>query len=273
MWDMIRWRIFTCARVVLQFISSPWNVSVVVLSLLPKVKCVKLVLYSWFLNCVFFSLFFLPLVHWKLMQKEPVRFSKNGESWERIIQETCCRGGWPRWYCEHQPVSHWLSPVVLIGSRTVAERPGMHSGTSCLFSPLNSSTHRPLLHPLHLSCFAPSAAAAAATPPFLSTFSREDDARHCPQVTSWLLGQWKLCLLSMKLVFFFSPPLRFLASGPFCPPPVLFSPPPFQTQTSFGSLIHWKSFPLSLLLYTNSCPDALLGPTSMPTMWALPSAF
>lgn len=73
-----------------------------------------------------------------------------------------------------------------------------------LFTP-HSSPHRPL-HPLHLYC---SDSVSAA--PFLSTLSREDDARHCPRVTSWLPGQWKLCL-------FFPPPLSFLASGPVRPP-------------------------------------------------------
>lgn len=37
---------------------------------------------------------------------------------------------------QSEGLSHWLSPVVLIGSDAVAERPGMLPGTSCLFSPL-----------------------------------------------------------------------------------------------------------------------------------------
>lgn len=82
-----------------------------------------------------------------------------------------------------------------------------------LFTP-RSSPHRPL-HPLHLYRF-DSVSAAAAVAPFLSALSGEDDARHCPRVTSWLHGQWKLCLLSTKRWPPPPPALSFLA--PFRPP-------------------------------------------------------
>lgn len=102
---------------------------------------------------------------------------------------------------QSEGLSHWLSPVVLIGSDAEAWHASWHFLS--LFTP-HPSPHRPL-HPLHLYCSDSVSAAAAA--PFLSTLSREDDARHCPRVTSWLPGQWKLCLtpphsVSWRLVHF-----------------------------------------------------------------------
>lgn len=194
---MIGRRILTCAPVMpLEYCNSqsPLAPSVWLFMFASKIQMRKTSVVPMILElCLLLFIFFLPLVHWKLLQNEPVRFSWNGESWERIIKETRCRGGWPRWYCEHQLVSHWLRR---------SGREAWHASWHflSLFTP-HPSPHRPL-HPLHLYCFASSSSAAAATAPFLSTLFREGDARHCPRVTSWLHGQWTLCLLSMRLVFF-----------------------------------------------------------------------
>lgn len=109
----------------------------------------------------------------------------------------------------------------------------------------------------HSSLFAASASLSTPAPSPPPTVSRDDDdARHCPRVTSWLPCQRKLCLLSTKLTPPHPPLYSFLSSFS-----VLFLPAAFQTN--FVSLAHWQSFPLSLLHCANSCPDALLHPTSL----------